>query len=272
MGIVYSGQTTSNGILDGSTVDALHGGMRDFLTSCGWSVQRDGSGDGLWRLRSGTTPGGLSGDLWSRKSTGAGTSLILNVSHAAAINYNTALQASADMSLLTGIGFNYRIIANPYYFYLLREASPCPAAQSFMMMIPFVLPDLAGLVSDAIIASCGVTMAITKGLFAAGNASKFGHLNGVGGTAGQWNIYGVASNVKPVWFDDSSEFYEPRVMMSQTGSDGNPVGGTSRAIGYMWDALVPNYAMPRGTTVAYDSSSWYVLTEGTDPGLMVLMP
>ena len=36
-----------------------------------------------------------------------------------------------------------------------------------------------------------------------------------------------------------------------------------------WDALVVNQAIPRGTTITYDGGTWMMLTEGTDPGLMV---
>jgi hypothetical protein len=41
------------------------------------------------------------------------------------------------------------------------------------------------------------------------------------------------------------------------------------ACGYQWDALVVNQPLPRGTTISYDGGTWYVLTEGTDPALMI---
>jgi len=57
-------------------------------------------------------------------------------------------------------------------------------------------------------------------------------------------------------------------MSYQTKSDGTNTG-TLQAVGYLWDALVLNYSMPRGSTISYDGCTWAVLTESTDPGLMV---
>jgi hypothetical protein len=54
----------------------------------------------------------------------------------------------------------------------------------------------------------------------------------------------------------------------QTSGSGG-ASGTSKAVGFMWDALLMNQAVPRGTTIAYDSGSWMSLTEGTNPTLLI---
>ena len=83
-----------------------------------------------------------------------------------------------------------------------------------------------------------------------------------------FNLSGLSSSQKVTWFDGSCEYYEPRVMAYQTSGAGLTVGAI-RACGYHWDALVVNQAIPRGTTITYDGGTWMMLTEGTDPGLMV---
>jgi hypothetical protein len=70
------------------------------------------------------------------------------------------------------------------------------------------------------------------------------------------------------WFDGSVEFYEPRVMAYQTGSTGNQTGN-QRACGYMWDALVLNQALPRGTTISYDGGTWLAVSENITPTLLI---
>jgi hypothetical protein len=269
MSIIYSGQPIVNTTIDGSSNTALLTALQNVLVSAGWTVVQNGSSNGIWRLRSVATPQGLQGDLWMRNATGAGTTLILDVTSPAATSYNTATQSMSDSNLVTGAGFTYQVIASSFYFYLFRAATPCPTAQSFFMSVPYVPSFLSGLVTSLIVASFGQDpYEITKGLFTTANSYGFSCLNGQGASGQKWDIFSTTSNAKPVWFDGSCEFYEPRIMSYQTGAGGVNTGSL-QAVGYQWDALVLNYPLPRGTIISYDGGSWYVLTESTDPGLMV---
>ena len=270
MSIIYSGQPIVNTLIDGSSNSSLLTGLQNVLVSAGWTVVQNGSSNGIWRLRTGTTPQGLQGDLWMRLATGAGTTLILDASSTVAVNYNTQYQTSADAGIAAGSGYTYRVIASSFYFYLLREAIPCPSNQSYFFAVPYVPAFLSGLVNSLVVAAFGADpYEITKGMFSIGNPSNFCYLNGLGGTGSKWNFLGIASSQKPVWFDSSCEFYEPRVMGYGTNATTGANSGVLMALGYQWDALVINYPLARGTIIPYDGGSWYVLSESVDPGLMV---
>ena len=160
-------------------------------------------------------------------------------------------------------------MANAYYFYLFRAATPMPAQQCYYFTVPYIPPNLVGLVNSIICANGSNTIGDTignGGLFTSG-ANAFAYLNGQGSTrANQFSLYSAAW--KPVWFDGSCEYYEPRIMAFQTNGAGAQVG-SSHACGYQWDALVVAQPLPRGTSISYDGGTWYVLTEGTDPALMI---
>jgi hypothetical protein len=273
MGIIYSGQTITNTIIDGSTGAALIANVRNALVNVGWTVVKDGSADGsgLSRFRSVATPQGLQGDIWAQLIGNAAT---FNASSINATNYNTSGMASSNATLTTGTGYSFQMVANPFYFYLFRQTIPCPGSQSFMFHVPYIPPFLSGLVYESVIALYGVDpYEITKSspMFTGGAA--YSQLNGAGGGGAsgltQWYLYGLTSGSKPTWFDGSCEFYEPRVMSYQWSTTNNAKTGAVQAIGYLWDALVVNYPMTRGTTISYDGGSWYVLTESGDPGLMI---
>jgi hypothetical protein len=268
MGIIYSGQTITNSIIDGSTASAVSTNVRNALINVGWTVVTDGSSTGVYRLRSVATPQGLQGDLWTRP---VGKNTVFNASSVNAANYNTANMAMPDATLIPGTGFSYQIIASPYYFYLFRLVTPCPTQQSFMFMVPYIPPFLTGLIYESVLAQYGLDpneLTHASGLFAANTTYSQLNGSGAGGSGlGLWNIFGLSTNAKPTWFDGSCEFYEPRVMSYQASLGFR--SGPLQAIGYLWDALVVNYAMPRGTIIPYDGGSWFVLTESSDPGLML---
>ena len=271
MGIIYSGQNIVVPTpLAGDTAISLIGAVQAALIGNGWTTIGGNTTPGIVpiRLRSALTPQGMQGDIWMRQ---VGNNAVFNASSVNATNYNTPNLAMGDSALIPGTGFQYQIIHNPYYFYLFRLVTPCPSQQSFMFMAPYVPPFLNGLVYESVLAQYGLDpYELTKGpgLFSA--SSTYSQLNGAGGggpAGGQWNVYGSTSAAKPTWFDGSCEFYEPRVMSYQWA--GGARTGALQAIGYLWDALVVNYSMPRGTTISYDGGSWMVLTESADPGLMI---
>ncbi len=279
MGVIYSGQTITNTTLDGSTNDTLNQAVKNALITIGWSLQKDGSGDGIWRVRSAATPQNMQGDVWLWRGT-SGTpvpSVLAGSSSLATTNNTSGNQEQSGQNLNVGAGYVYRLIANAYYFYLFRDVTPM-TTDCFFFSVPFVPPNLVGLINSFILAWAGSSYSSflstlgNGGLFTGSanrnTASTFAYLNGQGATAQlMWNMYGVTSSAKPIWFDTSCEYYEPRMMAYQS-SNGAAVGN-QRACGYQWDALVINQAIPRGTTISYDGGTWYVLTEGTDPGLMI---
>jgi hypothetical protein len=150
------------------------------------------------------------------------------------------------------------------------------------MAVPYVPSFLTGLVTSLIVAtagtSIGTTTICTSSLFSGDATYDFSYMNGAGSSssvagASKWHINGTTSTNAPTWFDGSCEFYEPRIMAYQTNSSPGFVGlnvSPIYACGYMWDALVVNYSMPRGTAISYDGNSWTVLTESQNPGLMIL--
>jgi len=271
MGVIYSGQPIMNTLIDGTSADTLISGLKNVLLSAGWSIAKDGSTDGIWRLRSAQTPQGLRGDLWIRRySYGSTVSAVLNASSIVAQAYNSALQTMADSTITTGAGYSFRVIACGFYLYLVREAIPCPASQSFLFLVPYLPPFLSGLVNESVLAMgpSSQSAQVPQGMFA-GNQGQYSQLNGQGRTGGgQWYLWGVPQTTKPVWFDESVEFYEARCQSFQTSGSGGQTGNL-RVIGYLWDALVLNTPVMRGTIIPYDGGSWYVLTENQDPGLMV---
>jgi hypothetical protein len=273
MGVIYSGQTIINTTLDGSTNDTLNRALKDALISVGWTLIKDGTGDGIWRVRCAATPQGMQGDMWLWRGV-SGTpvpSLFAASSLLATTNTTTGYQEQNPITVMVGTGYTYQLIAGAYYFYLFRAATPMPAQQCFFFTAPFVPPNLVGMVTSIV---CGYgsnsnSDTIGNGALFQTGSNAFAYLNGSGSTrSGQLSLYGVQSVAKPTWFDSSCEYYEPRVMAFQTSGSGGQAGSL-RACGYQWDALVINQAIPRGTMIPYDGGTWLVITEGTDPGLMV---
>jgi hypothetical protein len=272
--IIYSGQTIVNTTTDGSSASALLNGLVNILQSVGWTVVQNGTSSGIWRLRTVQTPQGLQGDLWLRLPIAPATQLALDASSLAATSYNAPSgQCSADANMPTGAGYTYQVIAGAYYFYLFRAVVPCPSSQSFVYSVPYIPAFLQGLVSSLVVSVFPYTVnqsICNQGLFATGGSNAFAYLNGVGATAtAKWNLLGLSSFSKPVWFDGSCEFYEPRVQAYATANGLN--AGSLMTCGYQWDALVFNYPIQRGSIIAVDGFSWYALTENTDPGLLVLV-
>jgi len=266
MSVIYSGQTIINTTVSGATNTTLNQAVSNTLTSAGWSLVKDGSSDGIWRLRTAQTPQSLQGDVWLWGISNA--SAVAAASVLSTTNTSSLLEATYS-NLTVGAGFTYQLIAGAYYFYLFRTTNPMPVNQSYFFSVPFVPTNLSGLINELIVSySTGSTDTLgNTGVFSTGT-HNFALVNGAGRTGGQWNIYSISSYNKPTWFDTSCEFYEPRILAQQTSSSGTAVG-SRYAMGYQWDALVINQPIPRNTTLSYDGGSWLSVTEGTDPGLIV---
>jgi hypothetical protein len=214
----------------------------------------------------------MQGDIWLwRGASGTPAPSQFAASSTLATTNTAGLLEQGAVTLLTGTGFTYQLIANAFYFYLFRNANPMPSQECFYFTVPFIPPNLVGLVNSILCATGSATNTDTLGaggLFS-GGALSFAFLNGQGSCrTGQFSLYGMQSYTKPVWFDGSCEYYEPRIMAFQTNGAGSQTGSV-HACGYQWDALVVNQPLPRGTTISYDGGTWYVITEGTDPALMI---
>lgn len=289
MSVIYSGQAILNTTLDGSTQTNFNQALKSALISIGWSLQKDGSSDGVWRVRSAATPQGLQGDLYlynGAGTTGTPPAALMAASVISTSNVaNPAYQNQSAISIACGGGFTYQLIATGFYFYLVRTTIPCPAQSSYFWCAPFLPSNLNGLINSFIVAygSLGGNDTVgTTALFGSASglpsmSGAFAYLNGAGHTAASaWNFWGIVSYnnsgvivpVAATWFDGSVEFYEPRVMAYQTGAGGTQTG-SQRACGYMWDALVINQAMPRGATIPYDGGTWFALSENTTPTLLI---
>jgi len=158
---------------------------------------------------------------------------------------------------------------------------PVPVAEQLFLVRSVPANEPGGLVSSFIIAygsTGGNDTLCSSGMFGSPMSGAFAYLNGAGHTStSAWNFWGIVSigggtggslQVAATWFDGSVEFYEPRVMAYQTGSTGNQTG-SQRACGYMWDALVLNQALPRGTTISYDGGTWLAVSENITPTLLI---
>jgi hypothetical protein len=155
MSVIYSGQTILNTTIDGSTQSNFNQALKNALISNGWSLQKDGSSDGIWRVRSAATPAGLQGDLWLYNGTGSGTPPAVLVAASTLSTSNTGTsgyQNQSPVSIACGTGFTYTLIATGFYFYLVRTTIPCPAQSSFFWCVPYLPTNLAGLISSFLIA------------------------------------------------------------------------------------------------------------------------
>jgi hypothetical protein len=284
MSVIYSGQTILNTTIDGSTQSNFNQALKNALISNGWSLQKDGSSDGIWRVRSVATPAGLQGDLWLYNGTGSGTPPAVLVAASTLSTSNTGtsgFQNQSPVNIACGTGFTYTLIATGFYFYLFRTTIPCPTQSSYFWCAPYLPGNLMGLISSFLIAygsTSGNDTLCSSGLFGTPMSGAFAYLNGAGHTSSTaWNFWGMTSlgtsgggtlQISVTWFDGSVEFYEPRVMAYQTGSTGSQTGN-QRACGYMWDALVLNQALPRGTTISYDGGTWLAVSENITPTLLI---
>jgi len=290
MSVIYSGQTILNTTIDGSTQTNFNQALVNALISAGWSLVQSGSSNGIWRVRSAATPQGLQGDLWLYNGTatsGTAPAILEAASMLSTTNVGTSsYQNQSPVSIACGAGFTYQLIATGFYFYLVRTTIPCPAQSSYFWCVPYLPSNLTGLISSFLIAygSTGGNDTLgSTGLFGSasglpGMSGSFSYLNGAGHTGSSaWNLWGIVqfasgtggyTSVAATWFDGSVEFYEPRVMAYQTGSTGSQTGN-QRACGYMWDARVLNQALPRGTTISYDSGTWLAISENTTPSLLI---
>jgi hypothetical protein len=284
--VIYSGQTILNTTIDGSTQTNFTQALVTALQSVGWTLIKSGSADGIWRVRSAQTPQGLQGDLWAYNASGSGTPpAILEAASTLSTTQSgtSGYQNQSPVNIACGAGFTYQLIATGFYFYLVRTTIPCPAQSSYFWCVPYLPSNLTGLISSFIIAygSTSGNDTLCGTALLAGMSGAFAYLNGAGHTGnGAFNFWGIWSigystgtgsstvQVGVTWFDGSVEFYEPRVMAYQTSSTGGS-SGNQRACGYMWDALVLNQALPRGTTISYDSGTWMAISENTLPSLLI---
>ena len=273
MSVIYSGQTITNTIVSGASQTGLNSALKDALLGVGWSVIKDGSSDNIWRLRSGTTPQGNSGDLWLWTGTLFSQPVCIFAASSSLCTGNTQYGTSGGPQLQTptplgtnsgfGAGVNYQLFANPYWFFLCRTITPCPSGQSYFFSVPYVTPNLTGLISSINVAMGSNSSSLTLGrLTFAGENYAWGYLNGQGQSSGSFHLHGWTSSAAPTWFDQSREFYEPRIIVT-------PVGGAAAACGFQWDMLIHNSPVPRNTTISYDGSTWLVITESIDPALWV---
>jgi hypothetical protein len=283
MSVIYSGQTILNTSVDGSTQNNFNQGLKNALISAGWSLQKDGSSDGVWRVRSVTTPQGLQGDLWLYNGAGTGTPpAVLEAASTLSTSQTgtSGFQNQLPINITCGTGITYNLIATGFYFYLYRTTNPCPGNGSYFWSTPYIPANLTNLITSLVVAygsTSGTDTICNNGIFGS-TSGAFCYLNGAGHTTSgaftlwgitQVTVSGVVTILAVTWFDGSVEFYEPRVMGFQTSSAGAQTGA-QRALGYQWDALVLNQALPRGTTIAYDGNSWIVLTENIAPSLLIL--
>ena len=273
MGVIYSGQTISNSTLDGSTASNLATALETALAAAGWSlIQSGSSGSQWWRMRSVATPAGFQGDVWFFAVNS--TTLNISMSATGATAYNVgSLQTSSTFTLACGSGNFYQLIATGFYFYLVRTAIPMPVQSFAFFGCPYLPSNLSGLITSFVVAYGDSTNQIGSTLGALGlfstAAGAFCFLNGNGSTrASQWNLFGLTSYNQATWFDGSVEYYEPRVMAYQTNGSGQQTGSL-RACGYLWDALVLNQTLSRGTQISYDSGTWLALSESINPTLLV---
>ena len=292
--MILSGFTPCNTTFLGDTRADIVTNLISILTANGWSVVVNNSATDQV-LQSATTPAGQNVRVHIKDPGSGNCAQILPQKASVGVDL-------ATLWLLPGATSTYRVIANPYQFFVFRDGV-LPAAREFCcVIVPFCPPGVAALSSDIFFA--GVNAAsdgdTTGGGFCFINSHKWDS-NGTGGGAGVvcvlgsnlWTQFGTynggvgqptlaylasdndgSMNCYLRQFADSS--WAVTDVLLGWGATGPNTNGLS--VGWIWDSMLiyenpgPALGAVRNFPIAAGgpSHTWFVLGNIQLPALALL--
>jgi hypothetical protein len=285
--MILSGFTPCNTTFLGDTRADIATNLISILTANGWSVVVNNSATDQV-LQSSTTPAGQKVRVHIKDPGSGNCAQILPQKASAGVDLTT-------LYLLPGSTSTYRVIANPYQFFVFRDAV-VPAAREFCcVVVPFCPPGVAAISSDIFFAACnGRNDGDTGGAgvtFLSSQIWTFGCVEYViGGNVWNYNSdqytnnYGVLqfaylvdpggnSNSMRQFQDNSFVVTDALVGWNSTTNNSNAL-----SVGWIWDAILiyenpgPAIGTVRNFPIAAGGGNhtWFVLGNTITPALALL--
>lgn len=276
MAIEYAGGFIINATGTSATLTDMADWIKSHLVQAGWSVASGSSGD--WLVQTATTPAPASMNvrmrIWDPGGANNCTRLALNSTDGLVV-----LDTDRPMYVLPD-GSTYRIIANKYQFFLMKDLDSSEARRFVAGGVPFVpdfltadLTDTAWLICDSQSdTDLSKDASFRTGMETiSGNRQMIVNGNGVGdaGTTGQNYrpelvvMHGaISTSTHPFkWFNADWAVYEPIIQYNYTD--------VGLAQGPLWDSFISTQDdMPLDTEFAFDSRTFHAITAPNTEGVL----
>ena len=286
MSLQYSGTNVNNTFTNTvGTRREIVDGISTNLVSAGWTII-SGSGTGTQLLESATTPSPQS--LVCRVQLfdpGSGNCAQIKFRNAA----NTKSQSNYH-PLFAAASKTWRVIANPYQFFVFSSSSLSAGREFVCGGVPYLPSFLQGVVTECIWSMSngrsdtdsfnsttfrtnlctGLPSASQPNIFVDCNGNSWENFNNyvnnaytgwpqlIGQNGSQWTQVVGTSTIAPYkWHDDSVLTYEPLISWGLAN-----YSDESKIRGQLWDAAVVSDAFGADQTTSFDTRNWWVITNG----------
>jgi hypothetical protein len=285
MSLQYSGTNVNNTFVNtvGTRLEIVTG-LSAALVAAGWTII-SGAGTGNQLLESATTPSPQS--LVCRVQLfdpGSGNCAQIKFRNQA----NTKSQTNYH-PLFAQASKTWRVIANPYQFFIFSSASTSVGREFVAGGVPYLPSFLQGVITESIwsmgngrndtdsynsstfrnnlITSVSASQ---PNLWLDVNLNQWENFNNyvnnsytgwpqlIAQNGAQWTQVSGTNLIAPYkWHDDSVLTYEPLIAWGLTGFTDE-----SKIRGQLWDAAVVSDAFGADQTTSFDTRNWWVLTNG----------
>lgn len=275
MSIAYSSGPIINATFTASGVTDITDNLKNQLVNANWSVVSGSSGD--WIVQSATTPQSLSFRARIYDPGGGANCARINLRNTAG-----GITATTDSFLLPDAS-TWRIIANPYQFFIMKDSSPSASKRDFCAAGTGYIPSFLTVtecfwmssaslsdISSASLRSFRIALtndganSNTGGYFTCinGNAFNAGTFESdigtlrfrIGGGA-RFGTADILAGASQTFFDGTFFMDTPYLCWGISGSN---VVATANCI--LYDAVLVEQHYAYGTTKTFDSHDWMAIT------------
>lgn len=245
--------------------------IRDNLITAGWSVL-SGAGTGVVKLRSAVTPHGLRCRLQINDTTDANSVKLYGIT-------DDELSQATGSFLFPTAGFNWKLVATPYYAHIFRDIASVQNRDWFSIQNLYIPQPDRGAVTEAFITNSNSTTVGSDGsinghfrnVYSGNNTNDryIAAFNSNRWLNGGANVQGTVRLVTPA----VSKFWDN----SFVGTDiwlqwGTPDASAAGLLRGIWpDAFMYGDALPYGTTWNIDGHNWFCITFGTAPAIFIMI-
>jgi hypothetical protein len=253
-----------NATFAGDTKVLIRDGIETNLLAAGWTTV-SGSGTADLLMQSALTPQGR--QIRMRFRDIGGNCLVASMQNVSGTFIGT-VSATAGCFLLPAAGKVFRVVANPYQFFVFTAAVTQPR-EFIAGGVPYLPSFLVSLITDigwltcnsqgdtdtTIRASFRTHMIVVGYQYTLVNASTY-QGNGNEFAQGSVDLQTIASGGSAAWrwHDDSAFVYDALLGYGLINNN------EAKVRGQLWDALVSSEIYAGDLTTSYDSHNWIVIT------------
>ncbi len=284
MSQVYSGGPIINAVFTATTKVDIVDNLKNELVNATWTVVSGSSGD--WTLQSATTPQSLGCRIRIYDPSGGNVCARITV-----MNQSGGITGTAQLFLYPS-GNDWRIIANPYQFFIQEDNSPTSTNRRDFACVgsPWV-PSFPG-ITECVWSSSRSWNDTTNADMASFRQKLTANADGLSNTGNYVTILngsmayaqatfladapgiltfriGTASYLEPTaidvgscqfWYDNTKLMDTPYICFGSSGSS-----DPATINGVVWDAVIVEGAYSYGSTFNFDSKDWFAITHNNQP-------